>query len=160
MRLFKLNSVTFVLSIALLTNSIISFTYCVHPDYDALMVLYNLTDGAYWAQNTGWVDGAAGNNCEPYNSDWVGIECYNNRVIKIRLFNNNVSGILPPEIENLQLLEVLHLPVNNLTGNIPPVIGNLSNLIELVLSKNLLADAIPSQLGNLQNLILLNLTEK
>ena len=37
---------------------------------DALVALYNSTDGANWTDNTGWM-GEAGTECS-----WFGVRCY------------------------------------------------------------------------------------
>lgn len=52
------------------------------------------------------------------------------------LSNNNISGILPAEINNLKELEVLNLSNNNLYA-LPDEIFTLKNLKELDLSGNL-----------------------
>ena len=41
---------------------------------------------------------------------------------------------------------------NNLTGSIPPSLGNLTSLQELKLEKNAFSGSIPSSLGNLKTL--------
>ena len=41
---------------------------------------------------------------------------------------------------------------NNLTGSIPPSLGNLTSLQELKLQKNAFSGSIPSSLGNLKAL--------
>ena len=49
-----------------------------HPDYPALIALYNATNGDNWTNNTNW-----GANCDVCN--WAGITCENNRVTRICL---------------------------------------------------------------------------
>ena len=49
-----------------------------HPDYESLMQLYNATNGANWSTNTGWIEGAAGESCNPCDwmgEPWFGINC-------------------------------------------------------------------------------------
>lgn len=57
------------------------------------------------------------------------------------LYNNSITGIIPPELGNLVNLERLDLSFNNLTGPIPYMLGNLlklRNLYEFILSYILL----------------------
>ena len=85
-------------------------------------------------------------------------ECYNiETTIYLNLFNNQLTGEIPPEIGNLINLEELHLGGNQLTGEIPPEIGNLTNLWYLELHGNQLTGQIPSEIGNLVNLTFLHL---
>ena len=98
-----------------------------HPDYAALMALYNSTNGANWVNNDGWVDGAAGTDCDVCS--WDGITCdAASRVSHIALNSNNMVGNLPPEIGDLT--ELLHFVAggSGLTGTIPSEITQLANL--------------------------------
>uniref|UniRef100_A0A8R7V727 Leucine-rich repeat-containing N-terminal plant-type domain-containing protein n=1 Tax=Triticum urartu TaxID=4572 RepID=A0A8R7V727_TRIUA len=65
------------------------------------------------------------------------------------LENNNFTGIIPPEIGQLKLLDGLNLSSNSLTGEIPQEICNLTNLQILDLSNNQLTGEIPSALSDL-----------
>ena len=69
----------------------------------------------------------------------------------VELWGNNYS------IENTTELVLFN---NQLTGSIPPEIGNLINLTELVLFENQLTGSIPSEIGNLTNLTELLLFNK
>ncbi len=127
-----------------------------HPDFDALIALYNSTDGANWSNNTGWIDGAAGTDCDVCN--WYGVSCDGNgRVTQISLDNNQLSGSIPPALGDLSNLQFLNLIGNQLSGSIPPELGNLSALTTLYLFSNQLSGIIPLELGNLSNLIYLSL---
>ena len=62
----------------------------------------------------------------------------------------NITGNIPSEIGQLQLLQVLAFSDdNNFSGNIPDQMSNLKNLEELDLSKNHLSGKIPSSLASL-----------
>jgi len=63
-----------------------------------------------------------------------------------------LTGIIPPELGNLNSLQHLYLYNNQLTGSIPSEIGNLTNLTWIVLSDNQLTGSIPAEIGNLTNL--------
>jgi Leucine-rich repeat (LRR) protein len=73
------------------------------------------------------------------------------------LNNNNLTGIIPPEIEDFNQLVNFHLNNNQLSGSIPNEIGNLTNLTDLYLSGNQLTGAIPPEIGNLSTLQSLHL---
>ncbi|KAM3213519.1 hypothetical protein ACQJBY_066105 [Aegilops geniculata] len=68
---------------------------------------------------------------------------------KLCLDNNNFTGVIPPEIGQLKMLDILNLSSNSLTGGIPQEICNLTNLQTLDLSNNQLTGAIPSALNGL-----------
>ncbi len=114
-------------------------------DYNALVDLYNSTNGANWTIHTNWLTAA------PVSS-WYGIGVSNGRVTNINLPTNNLVGGIPTSIGNLSKLQYLVLSYNKLSGSIPNEIGNLSALIELHLYFNNLSGNLPNSLGNLNNL--------
>ncbi|XP_050104870.1 tyrosine-sulfated glycopeptide receptor 1-like [Malus sylvestris] len=67
----------------------------------------------------------------------------------ISLRNNSLSGNIPQDIGQLQLLHALRIGVNNFSGNIPHQISNLRNLEKLDLSRNHLSGEIPTSLSSL-----------
>ncbi|CAL2253807.1 unnamed protein product [Prunus armeniaca] len=69
--------------------------------------------------------------------------------VTIDLSNNNISGSIPVEIGQLQLLRWLSLHFNNFSGIIPDQISHLKNLEILDLSMNHLSGIIPSSLASL-----------
>ncbi|WP_299113045.1 T9SS type A sorting domain-containing protein [uncultured Winogradskyella sp.] len=97
-----------------------------HPDYNALVALYNSTNGNNWTNNTNWLD-----NTKPINT-WFGIslEFNGNRVERLNLSNNNISGTIPPEINGLTELEEIIIKNHSLSGEIPETFWslNLQNL--------------------------------
>ncbi len=113
---------------------------------DALIALYNSTDGANRSDNTGWL-GAVGTECT-----WYGVTCSGGRVQKLLLFWNNLSGSIPPELGDLSNLQRLTLYGNQLRGSIPPELGNLPSLLYLNLHSNQLSGDIPAELENLSTL--------
>lgn len=152
-----------------------------HQDYSELMALYNATDGPNWIINSGWINGANGTSCDPCADNWYGLVCVNNRVVKIHMDNNQLTGSLPVEIGDIDFLgflslnfnalsgaipaeigylsslAFLSLSLNDITGNIPIEIANLSNLSYLILGGNQLSGTLPTALGNVTNLVILNL---
>ena len=116
----------------------------------ALVALYNSTNGPNWADNSGWL--VSDTPCS-----WSGIDCIDNHVSHINLLYNQLAGTLPPELGNLSHLHVLAMWVNQLRGPIPAELGNLTELVSLEISVNQFTGPIPAELGNLRKLETLNL---
>ncbi len=112
---------------------------------DALIALYDSTNGATWSDSTGWL-GAVGTECT-----WYGVFCSNGSVIWLYLGSNQLSGSIPPELGDLSELQDLRLYSNQIGGSIPPELGDLSNLLVLALGYNQLTGSIPPELGSLAN---------
>lgn len=130
---------------------------CDHPDLDALVALYNSTEGNIWDTGNGWAAGAAGTDCDPCR--WYGVTCdETNRVKSISLSACQLSGSIPAELGNLSNLTYLVLTGNQLSGSIPAELGNLTNLKTLSLGGNQLSGGIPVEFGNLTNLTSLTLS--
>ena len=146
-----------------------SVTEIPKTECEALVALYDCTDGPNWKNSSGWL--ATNTPCS-----WFGITCASGKVTQIdldsnnlrggipvalgtlagltnlRLSNNQLSGSIPTELGNLRNLTSLGLHQNHLTGSVPVEIGNLKNLAGLYLWSNELTGGIPPQLGNLSNL--------
>lgn len=90
---------------------------------DALLALYDATDGDNWNDNTGWGD-AAGTEC-----NWTGVSCDSGEttVQGLSLADNHLVGTLPSELGDLSNIQDLNLAGNVLTGEIPSSL-NLSSL--------------------------------
>ena len=118
---------------------------------DALVALYNTTNGPGWKNSENWLSEA------PLDL-WHGVsrDC-DGSLNRLGLYNNQLSGSIPEELGNLSNLTVLYLNNNQLTGSIPEELGNLSNLTVLYLNNNQLTGPIPEELGNLSNLTYLYL---
>ncbi len=115
---------------------------------EALVALYNSTDGTNWLDNPD-------NNWNVTNTpcSWTKITCGDEHVTELMLHSNQLSGSIPSELGNLSQLTFLTLWSNQLSGPIPSELGNLSQLTSLDLWNNQLSDSIPSELGNLSQLI-------
>lgn len=112
-------------------------------EYDALIALYNSTNGPNWANNTNWLTA---------NSSWYGVIVSGGHVIWLDLYNNHLSGSIPAELGNLTHLQYLWLDSNQLTGPIPAQLGGIQTLQYLWLDSNQLTGPIPPELGGLANL--------
>ena len=117
---------------------------------EALLAFHDSTNGDSWTDNTGWTE-------DPDVCSWYGIGCSGGHVVELDIAENNLSGPIPPTIEDLGALEALYLASNSLTGSIPPELGNLTNLSMLFLAENNLTGAIPAEIGNLADLVYLGL---
>ncbi|MCM5662594.1 leucine-rich repeat domain-containing protein [Galbibacter mesophilus] len=123
--------------------------YIYSPDREALIELYNATDGPNWSTN--W-------DINQPISEWERIRINEeNRVTYIYFYLNNLAGHIPNSIGNLTSLTYLVLIDNKLKGSIPESIGNLTNLTDLSLHGSLESE-IPKSIGNLINLSHLSLS--
>ncbi|GEM_PF-1793129 len=141
----------------------------------ALAAFYKKTGGdSTWENTNNWLK-------TPLTAGWYGVTIEGNRVTRLNLSNNGLSGRLPEEIGyldslkylnlcfnalldtlpeelwNLKALEDIRLYYNKFSGTISENIGNLSRLKMLKLNDNQLTGPIPETIGNLQNLNALDL---
>jgi len=124
---------------------------CRERDSLALVALYNATGAdIYWFETWDF--------SQPMNSWWGVTVNGEGCVTELNLSGNDLYGIIPLKIGNLDDLISLDLSYNQLTGGIPSELGNLDNLTYLNLNDNQLNGNIPSELGNLNNLTILWLT--
>eukprot|EP00752_Nemacystus_decipiens_P005484 g4965.t1 len=124
----------------------------VQTDREALVALYDATDGPNWAIKTNWGSDAP-------VSDWYGVKANDQgRVVELSLEANNLRGNIPAQLGQLGTLKVLYLFSNNLEGSIPSELGNLRALKDLYLGNNQLSGSIPPELGKLAALKCLSLS--
>lgn len=62
------------------------------PQRDALVALYNSTDGPNWTEKTNWLSG------DPCGNNWYGVTCNTGgtAVTSLDLADNHLSGSIPP----------------------------------------------------------------
>ncbi len=75
---------------------------------DALVAIYNNTNGAKWKDHSGWLVSVRPN-------DWYGVTVIANHVRGLQLTYNNLSGSMPSKTIGLTYLQVLDLDWNRLT---------------------------------------------
>ena len=115
-------------------------------DREALVALYEATDGPNWTNSENWLTDAP-------LVEWHGVGVdREGRVTRLELPGNGLSGRLPPEIGGLAKLDALELQGNRLTGPIPAELGGLASLVTLNLGDNAISGALPSELGGLASL--------
>jgi len=112
--------------------------------------LYESTNGASWTNHGNW-NGVVGTECT-----WYGVTCDAGQttVTSINLSNNNLTGTLPNDLNNLTKLAFLFVWSNHLTGAIPALTG-LTKLQIFNVESNQLTGPIPSLTGlsNLQGFL-------
>ena len=98
----------------------------VSSDREALVALYNATDGENWKTDTNWLS-------EEPLSEWHGVTTdKNGRVTGLALVDNRLSGEIPAELAKLAKLEELLLNLNGqLTRPLPVGLRDLSRLARL-----------------------------
>ncbi len=99
-------------------------------DRAALALLYQATDGPNWIRRANWLTDA------PLNQ-WAGVTTdEDGRVIGLDLFRNNVSGVVPTDVGNLDKLVVLNVAntQDSLGSEVTEVIVGFASLLELVLT--------------------------
>ena len=88
---------------------------------NALIDLYNATDGSNWTRNDNW------ENCyfcihssDPCDNNWYGVTCdsSNQHIIELGLHMNNLNGTIPASLGDLTELKRLDLDDNKLSGPI------------------------------------------
>jgi Leucine-rich repeat (LRR) protein len=121
---------------------------------NALIALYNSTNGDYWLSRNNWrhpeyPDQFNERGTEP---TWSGITCNaeGTHVQEIFLHNNWLNGTLP-DLSALTRLERINLSYNQLTANIPPSLNQLTHLTSINFQGNQLTGLIP-ELGALSQL--------
>ena len=121
------------------------------PDRAALVVFYEATGGRHWTQNTNWLSD------RPID-EWYGVTVDDDeRVTRLVLSDNNLTGPMPSDLGSLTELYQLTLNDNRLTGPIPGELGLLPELCYIGLSQNGLSGEIPWELGRSPSLVSLQL---
>lgn len=112
---------------------------------EALAALYAATNGGDWNNSSGWL-------VEVNPSAWFGVTVEDGHVTKLSLPDNQLQGVLPPEVGALTRLIELNLRGNQLSGALPAGIGGLDRLTILDLSGNQFGGGLPPELFNLISL--------
>ena len=73
---------------------------------EALVALYNSTDGDNWTTNLDWL--VTNTPCS-----WFGLACYSGHVGDLFLYDNNLSGAIPSELGSLSELQFFSIYENS-----------------------------------------------
>ena len=125
-----------------------SFPSVNSKDCEALVELYESTNGDAWTDNSNWLSGSPCSESDP----WFGVTCQGGRVEHLILSDNNLEGPLPASVLNMNRAVLLHLGMNHLSGAIPEVTIDDSTLTGLYLNQNAFEGEIPASLSKLANL--------
>jgi Leucine-rich repeat (LRR) protein len=122
---------------------------------DALVAVYQSTNGPAWTDRTNWL-GAVGTECT-----WYGVSCdeTQSNVIDLELQDNHLDGTLPTAIRNLTRLKVLFVFSNDLRGALPAELGELADLEWIFATRNHFTGNIPASFAGLKKLAALQLDE-
>lgn len=93
---------------------------------NALVTLYQSTDGANWLDNTNWLTVNA--TISPCN--WHGVLCSNGSVVQLALTGNRLRGPIPSSLGALTHLVRLLLADNQLHGRVPLTLCALVNHVQ------------------------------
>ncbi len=115
-------------------------------DRDILVALYEGTGGPRWKVSDNWLTDAPLDQWHGVAVDGEG------RVVRLHFLDNNLTGAIPPELGDMDELQVLDFRYNELKGSIPPELGDLANLRVLQLWANDLTGTIPPELAQLSKL--------
>ncbi len=108
-----------------------------HSDREALVALYNATDGANWTRKGNWLS-------DRPITEWYGVNTdAQGRVTFLSLTGNNLRGEIPSEVGSLTNLQTLSLHSNGLSGEIPAELGSLANLELVWLERNRFTGCLP-----------------
>ena len=112
----------------------------------ALIAFYKALGGPDWNQRDFWASG------RPVGA-WHGVETdADGRVVALMIYDNNVTGKLPPALCELQRLHTLHLSFNKVAGALPDELGDCRALKNLWLKGNRLTGRLPNSVAVLPEL--------
>jgi len=131
------------------------FAAIPESERQALIDIYQATNGDEWFRNTAWKNEMGEFSAPGTEGQWQGVilDSTGEHVRKIQLFFNRLVGDLPNSIADLPHLELLDLSGNELTGTLPGTIVQLPELLTLSIGDNSFT-ALPdlSPLGKLETL--------
>jgi len=93
-----------------------------------------------WKLSAGWL--TAENECV-----WNGITCVDGLVTEIDLRDNNLRGVIPPDLALLSFAYFVVFDKNDLSGSLPKSLGEMTRLASLWVLDNHLTGKIPTEMG-------------
>ncbi len=143
------NSVLLVFLLSLLIGPTKSSAQVSISDSMALVDLYDSTNGNTWyddAFRISWKSSL------PVKS-WAGVSVSNNRVVKLQMWGNHLTGIVPASFKNLDGITAIDFIDNGFRGDLLDYIPNFKELTSLHIGEAYLTGPFPSSLGYLPKLI-------
>jgi Leucine-rich repeat (LRR) protein len=132
----------FVFLILFLVLNINLFAGVAEKDSLALVAFFDSTNGQNWS--TPW-------DLEQPVSSWSGITINQDRVTRISITSNTLSGNLPEQMTDLDSLDYLTIRLNTELTKFPYFLASLKNLYQLNLANNGI-DTLTSEIGNFKHL--------
>ncbi len=129
--LSSLLGLVFLLPVAQAATDCAAVTEIPTMECEALLALYDSTDGANWSDKTGW-----NLTNTPCSTPWYGVQCAGGHVTRLYLWYNNLSGTLPAEIDKLTMLQVLRLESNDICGEVSASVMDLTHIFYANLNDN------------------------
>jgi len=116
-------------------------------EFDALMWLYNHTDGPNWTDNTGW-------GTDPIANNWYGVTVSGGHVTQLDLHSNGLNGDISSwAVDALVSLGILSLHNTSVSGNISgwtlPASLTYLSLYNTSVSGDISSWTLPASLGTL-----------
>ena len=118
---------------------------------EALIALYNATDGDNWTDNTNWLS-------DKPLEEWARVNRGESGMLTVYLSENGLKGTLPPALFQVQTIEAMDFSKNELTGNLPAEVGECTGLQYLSVGGNRLSGSLPDTWQGLKELVFLNLS--
>jgi hypothetical protein len=116
-------------------------------EFQALKALYNATGGDNWSNRKGWENINTTATKDDVNTNWHGIlRIIDGHVTELNFYVNNLIGVLPEEIGDLEYLRSLAVHQNKLSGPLPQSLKNIKSLRLFNISGNTLNIPFPSDL--------------
>lgn len=117
----------------------------------ALIEFYEALGGPDWIERDFWAsDRPVG--------EWHGVETdADGRVVRLTIYDNNLTGAMSPAICQLQRLHTLHLSFNKISGALPDKLGECRALKNLWLKGNKVTGRLPDSVAVLPELEYLDL---
>ena len=104
----------------------------------ALIDLYEATQGDDWYSNSGWKEEAGAFSQPGTEGRWYGVvlDAGQQHVRRIKLYYNNLRGSVPESLSDLLHLESFEVCGNRLEGSVPDAVTQLSSLTYLEICQN------------------------
>ncbi|TGN99827.1 hypothetical protein PN36_33205, partial [Candidatus Thiomargarita nelsonii] len=118
----------------------------------ALVALYDSTDGDKWDEKSGWK--MTNTPC-----NWYGVACKKGSIEKIELSSNKLKGTISAKFFKLKKLEILDLSDNEIDASIFKKVKKFKKLITLLLNNCKLSGKLPNSLMKLKKLTGLDLND-